>query len=126
MGATYNFEPQPGVYFVRNLTAKPDGNGGYIYSPDTEDSGASQVFAQQMDVTVTTASTLIAPAVSTAHRVTVTHPGGANTVFLAVGKAATLNSGVPLYPGGSWTSDPVLGAVNGIVANGTEIVTPFF
>ena len=127
MGATFNFEPQPGVYFTSNVTLTPDGNGGYVVSPgNSSGSQSQQVFAQQTDVSVTTASTQLAPAVGSAHMVTIAHPGGTNTVFVAVGKAATLNSGTPIYPGGSWTSDSITGQVNGIVSTGTENVTPYY
>ncbi len=68
----------------------------------------------------------IAPVATTARKITVTHPGGSNTVFIATGKAAVLNSGVALFPGGSWTSDPTTQAVNGITSTGTETVTPYY
>lgn len=124
MGAPINLEPQPGVYFVAGGTYNFTTG---TFTPGTGSGGDSgQVFTQRTDIAVGTASTQITPAVTTAHRVTITHPGGANVVFVAVGKAATLNSGVPIYPGGSWTSDPLIGQVNGITSSGTEIVTPFY
>lgn len=95
------------------------GGGGGSTTP-------AQVFAQQDNVSVGTASTQIAPASTTARQVTVTHPGGTNVVFVSYGRAAVLNSGQPIYPGGTWTSDPCLGAVFGITSSGTEVVTPFY
>jgi hypothetical protein len=96
------------------------------YGGGSNGGASSQSFVQQADVSVTMTSTAIVPVATTARRVTVTHPGGNNTVFLATGKPAVLNSGVALFPGGSWTSDPTTQSINGITSTGTETVTPFY
>ena len=78
------------------------------------------------NVVVGTTSTLIAPTTTTPGKKTITHPGGTNTVYLSIGRAAVVNSGFPLPVNSSWTTDATSSAVYGIVSTGTETVSPFY
>jgi hypothetical protein len=82
----------------------------------------SKTTAANTAVSVATSDTAILPQDQGRRELTIVNDG-ANVVYLALGAAAVLNSGIRLAAGASYTTNMWQGTVRGVAATGATNVT---